>query len=169
MNAPFRHGPNGPRPDIHWQTLTHAANRLFAQGNLDGAHGMYLAAKAEADRCMARARFPADEDPEIFSLAPMMLVISWQNLAECAESRGKVREAETAYRQACLDMLDTVENEALATGLRASAARHLKPALSEFATWLQRTGKGPAALAAIVARGQHLLAVHAPQTQSTHH
>lgn len=169
MNAPIRHGRHSPRPNIRWQTLTNAANKLYSQGNLDGAQALYRAAKAEADRCIARARIQVDDDPDLCALAPMMVVISCQNLAECAAGRGQLHEAEAEHRYACLTMLDIIENDALATTLRSAAARHLKPALSDFATWLQQSGRGPTGLAAIVSRGQRFLSASTAQREITRH
>lgn len=173
MNAPFRSNlstaPGQPRPDASWQTMTGAANMLYAEGRLGAAHALYLAAEYEANQCLTRAQIEGDSASDLCTLAPMMVVISCQNRAQCAEKLGSMAEAEAAHRAACTRMLDIAEGSKLPPLLRAAAVRHLKPALCEYAAWLRTHGRGSAPLAALVARGQRLVDATQARPGPTHH
>ena len=119
----------------HWKRTTHAANRLFEQGQLIDARELYLQALALAQVLFERWH-DADEAVTAF-------VIAHHNLADLHVQLGQPHESADYLCAAHQRLLQACQQPGLPVALRAAALRHSARTYTELLGFIAEHGQYP--------------------------
>lgn len=125
--------------DATWRAHTLAGNEAFAAGHAERARSSYESAVTEAERLLRLAE--RSSLPATLHLAPTLLVIGAQNLAELERRARSFERASELLRTSFERIVAVAASEDAPLALRTACVRNFMPAISEIAEDLVARGR----------------------------